>query len=275
MKHGFDGVSVYPEERRAYPQRTVAASLLGYAGVDNEGLAGLEYGFDKLLKGRPGVQTIVKDPFGRAIDTISSTPEHEGSDLFLTIDHTIQAEAESVLRKTVHEWGAKSGVAVVLDPRNGEVLAMAEAPTYDANAFPKVNPAFRKVRAVTDLYEPGSTFKLVTVSAALSEKLVTPQTKFTLPYSIRVADRTVHDAERRGTETMSVAQDPDPLVERRRGHPGGEAGQEPARRVDRPLRLRQGDRDRLPRREPRHRPAAWTSGTARRSATSRSDRGSR
>ena len=87
------------------------------------------------------MQTIVKDPFGRAIDTISSTPEHEGSDLFLTIDHTIQAQAESVLRETIHDWGAKAASAIVLDPRNGEILAMANAPTYDANSFSRVKPA--------------------------------------------------------------------------------------------------------------------------------------
>ncbi len=205
VKRGFDGVNVYPEERRAYPQHTVAASILGYAGVDNEGIAGLEYSFDRELRGKPGVETIVKDPFGRAIDTISSTPEREGRDVFLTIDHTIQAEAESVLRKTVHDWGAKAAVAIVLDPRTGEILAMADAPGYDANNFPRVPPARSRNRAVTDQYEPGSTFKLVTVSAALSERLVSPGTKFTLPYSIKVADRVIHDAERRGTETMSVA----------------------------------------------------------------------
>jgi cell division protein FtsI/penicillin-binding protein 2 len=206
VKRGFDGVGVYPEERRSYPQHAVAAPVLGYAGVDNEGVAGLEYGFDKLLRGRPGVQTIVKDPFGRAIDTISSTPEHEGSDIFLTIDHIIQAEAESVLRRTVQQWGAKSATAIVLDPRNGEILAMAQAPAYDANRFPRVNPQLSRNRAVTDAYEPGSTFKLVTVSAALSEGIATPSTTYKLPYSIRVADRTIHDAEERGTETLSVAQ---------------------------------------------------------------------
>ncbi len=206
VKRGFVGVNAYAEERRAYPQRTVAAALLGFAGLDNQGVAGLEYGFDRLLRGKPGVQTIVRDPFGRAIDTISSTPEREGADVFLTIDHTIQAQAEAVLRKTVSDWGAKSATAIVLDPRNGDILAMAQAPTYDANAFARVNPALSRNTAVTDAYEPGSTFKLVTVSGALSEGIVGPTTRFSLPYSILVADRTIHDAERRGTETMSVAE---------------------------------------------------------------------
>ncbi|MGZ4389895.1 MAG: hypothetical protein ACXVZL_10990, partial [Gaiellaceae bacterium] len=150
VRRGFDGVDVYSEERRAYPQRSVGASVLGYAGIDNQGIAGLEFGYDKLLSGKPGVETIVKDPFGRALDTISSTPEREGSDLFLTIDHTIQAEAESVLRRTVHDWGAKGAAAIVLDPRTGEVLAMADAPGYDANTFGAVNPAISRNRAVTD-----------------------------------------------------------------------------------------------------------------------------
>jgi cell division protein FtsI/penicillin-binding protein 2 len=206
VKKGFDGINDYPEERRAYPQHTVAAPLLGFAGVDNDGIAGLEYGFDRLLRGTPGEQTIVRDPFGRVIDTLSSTPEKEGSDVFLTIDHTIQADAESVLRKTVRDWGAKSATAIVLDPRNGEILAMAQAPTYDANNFARSNPQLTRNRAVTDAYEPGSTFKLVTVSGALSEHLVSPSTRFTLPYSIHVADRVIHDAEERGTETLSVAQ---------------------------------------------------------------------
>ena len=122
-----------------------------------------------MLAGAPGEQTIVRDPFGRAIDTISSTPEHEGSDVFLTIDHTIQAKAESVLRQTVADWGAKAATAIVLDPRNGEILAMAQAPTYNANNFDAGAPGVQRNRAVTDLYEPGSTFKLVTVSGALSE----------------------------------------------------------------------------------------------------------
>ncbi len=204
-KKGFAGLYFYPEERRRYPQSSVAASVLGFAGADNNGLAGLEVQFEHWLAGRPGKQTIVKDPFGRAIDVISSTDEREGSDLYLTIDHTIQANAEAILRKTVSEWGAKAATAIVLDPRTGGIYAMAQAPGFDANRFGEMPFDRTRNRAVTDTYEPGSTFKLVTVSAALSEGLVNPSTSFVLPYSIHVADRTVHDAEQRGTETMTVA----------------------------------------------------------------------
>jgi cell division protein FtsI/penicillin-binding protein 2 len=205
LKKGFTGVNSYPEEKRAYPQGSVAAQMVGYAGTDNKGLAGLEVEYDKKLSGKPGEQTIVRDPFGRAIDVISSTAEREGADVFTTIDHTIQANAEAVLRQTVASWRARGATAVVLDPRTGAVLAMAQAPGFDANRANRTPLALQRNRAVTDTYEPGSTFKLVTIAGSLSEHIVSPATTFRLPYSIHVADRVVHDAEFRPTETMSVA----------------------------------------------------------------------
>ena len=205
-KRHLAGLYFYPEERRWYPQSSVAAHVLGYAGIDNRGLAGLELQLDKTLAGTPGTQTNITDPFGRVIDTVGERPARDGRDVFLTIDHTIQANAESVLRQTVSKWNATSATAIVLDARNGDVLAMADAPGFDANRFGQTSPSVSRNRAVTDVYEPGSTFKLITVAGSLSDHLVTPQTSFVLPYSINVADRTIHDAEPRGTETMSVAQ---------------------------------------------------------------------
>jgi cell division protein FtsI (penicillin-binding protein 3)/stage V sporulation protein D (sporulation-specific penicillin-binding protein) len=198
------GLHFYGEERRAYPQRTVAAPVLGYAGIDNKGLSGLELQLDHELTGRPGEQTVVQDPFGRAISVTHTVPARPGKAVFLTIDHTIQANAEQVLRQTLWKWHAKHATAIVLDPKTGSILAMAEAPTFDNNAS-----SLRGIQtnhAVTDVFEPGSVFKVVTIAGALSEHLVTPQTKFTLPYSLQVADRVIHDAEERGTETMTVSQ---------------------------------------------------------------------
>jgi len=106
----------------------------------------------------------------------------------------------------VSQWHAKAASAIVLDPRTGAILAMAVAPRYDANRFARTSPELQRNRAVTDTYEPGSTFKLITVAGVVSEGLVTPDTAFTLPYSIHVADRVVHDAESRPTERMTVAQ---------------------------------------------------------------------
>ena len=205
QKLNLPGLGFYPEERRTYPQRSVASHVLGYAGVDNDGLEGLEKVLEKSLAGIPGSQTIVRDPFGRAIDVVATKPERPGQDVFLTIDHRIQAHVEAVLRGTVKQWGAKAATAIVLDPHTGAVLAMANAPSFDANRFGSASANRRRNRAITDTYEPGSTFKLVTVSGALSEKLVAPSTKFRLETSIRVADRIINEHEPRPTQTMSVA----------------------------------------------------------------------
>jgi cell division protein FtsI (penicillin-binding protein 3) len=205
-KRGLPGLGFYGEERRFYPQFTLASQVIGYAGVDNHGLAGLELSLDKQLAGRPGRERIVKDASGQAIDTVVSQPERDGSDVYLTLDHTIQAQAQTILRDTVAKWHARSATAIVLDPATGAVRAMATAPGFDANSYPQVWRDLQRNRAVTDTYEPGSTFKLVTVAGALSEGLVSPSSRFVLPYEIHVADRTIHDAEPRGTETMSVSQ---------------------------------------------------------------------
>jgi cell division protein FtsI (penicillin-binding protein 3) len=200
----IDGLGFVPEEQRVYPQGRVAAQVLGYAGTDNRGLAGLELALDGTLRGRAGKETVVRDPSGRAIEVLSSKAAEPGRDVYLTLDHTLQANAEAVLHATVQKWRAKAASAVVLDPRTGGILAMAVERGYDANRFPDVSRDLQRNRAVTDTYEPGSTFKLVTVSAALSERLVNPQTAFTLPYEIHVADRVIHDAHPRGTERMTV-----------------------------------------------------------------------
>ena len=205
-KLNLPGLGFYAEELRSYPQRTVAAQVLGYAGLDNEGLEGLERSLDQALVGKPGSQTTVRDPAGRVIDVIATRPERAGDDVVLTIDHRIQASAEGVLRETVKRWRAKGGSAVVLDPRTGAVLAMAVAPGFDANAFGSTSAARRRNRVVTDTYEPGSTFKVVTVAGALSEKIVSPRTPFTLASSIRVADRIINEHEPRPKQRMTVAQ---------------------------------------------------------------------
>jgi cell division protein FtsI (penicillin-binding protein 3) len=200
------GFGFYPEEKRMYPQESVAAQVLGYAGTDNRGLEGLERSLDPTLAGKPGSETIVRDPFGRVIDVVTAKPERPGRNVTLTIDHQMQAYAESVLADTVRAWGAKGATAIVLDPRTGEILTMANAPGLDLNRFPDADPAARRNRAVTDVYEPGSTFKLVTISGALEDGVVTPRTAFTLPPTIDVADRVIHDAETRSTERMTVQQ---------------------------------------------------------------------
>jgi cell division protein FtsI/penicillin-binding protein 2 len=203
-KLGYAGLGFYPEELRFYPQGPVAAQLLGYAGLDNVGLEGLERSLEEALSGTPGSQTIVKDPFGRALDVVETKPETPGKDVRLTIDRQIQAHAEEILAETVRRWSARSATAVVIDPHTGEVLAMATAPRFNANRFSTTRADRRRNRAVTDTYEPGSTFKLVTVAAALEERIVNPRTSFLLPPTLKVADRTIREAHTRGTERMTV-----------------------------------------------------------------------
>jgi cell division protein FtsI/penicillin-binding protein 2 len=200
------GLGFYPEERRFYPLGTVGSQVVGYAGIDDRGLAGMELARESTLHGHPGRETVIKDPFGRVLDVLSSAPERDGHDVYLTIDHTIQAEAEDALRTAVAQWHAKRATATVLDPQTGAVLAMATAPGYDANSFANIPPDRERNSPVTDVYEPGSTFKLVTVAAALSDHLVTPMSSFFLPVCIQVADKCIHDAETRPAETLTVGE---------------------------------------------------------------------
>lgn len=203
---GFAGVGFYPEEMRFYPQGPVASQVLGYAGLDNKGLEGLERSFEKVLSGKPGSQTIVKDPFGRALDVVETKAETPGRSIRLSLDDQVQANAETILQDTVRQWGARSASAIVMDPHTGDVLAMATAPRFNANKFSVTRADRRRNRAVTDTYEPGSTFKLVTVAAALEEGIVSPRTSFVLKPTIRVADRTIHESHSRGTERLNVRQ---------------------------------------------------------------------
>ncbi len=198
------GFSFTVETKRVYPQGKLAAQTIGFAGIDNRGLTGLELAYDKRLTGRDGKETVVRDPAGRVISTQGITYEKSGSDIKLTIDSAIQLYVQQVLAETRRTWQARSASALVLDPHSGDVLAMATAPTYNANSASQASQQLQRNRTVTDAYEPGSTFKLVTIAGALSEGLVSPQTTFTLPYSIRVADKTIHDSHPRGTERMSV-----------------------------------------------------------------------
>jgi cell division protein FtsI (penicillin-binding protein 3) len=202
----FAGLGFYPEELRYYPQGPVAAQVIGYAGLDNRGLEGLERSLEGTLAGKPGSQTIVKDPFGRALDVVETKPETPGRSVRLTLDREIQANAEEILQDTVRRWGARAATAVVMDPRSGEVLAMATAPRFNANRFPTTRADRRRNRAVTDTYEPGSTFKLVTVAAGLQEGIITPRTSFRLAPTIKVADRVIHESHSRGTERLTVKQ---------------------------------------------------------------------
>jgi cell division protein FtsI (penicillin-binding protein 3) len=200
------GVGLLPDSRRTYPQGELASQVIGVAGIDNQGLSGLEAGEDEVLHGTDGERRIVKDALGDPIRTETITGASDGHDIQLTIDSDIQARTEGVLAELGQTYSPKGATAIVMDPRNSEVLAMANWPSLDPTDLGDASEDDLLNRATGFTYEPGSTFKAITVSAALEDRLVTPDTPFTLAPSIQVADRTIEDAEPRGTETLTVAQ---------------------------------------------------------------------
>jgi len=197
------GVGAYAEEERSYPTKGSAAQVLGVAGIDGDGLAGVEKAYDEQLAGVAGSEVIVRDPAGHALRTVRETQPTSGATVRLTLDADIQYWAEDVLEHTVRGSSATAATAIVMDPRTGEILAMANVPRVKNNDFSR-KPAYNRNRCVTDVYEPGSIFKLVTISGALADGLVKPTTKFRLPPSLTVYDRTINESHARGTVTYSV-----------------------------------------------------------------------
>ena len=209
LKRGFLGVDAYPEDRRTYPEGTVGAQVVGYAGVDDTGLGGLELAYNASLAGRSGTETVLRDPSGRPIEVLAASPGRGGCEpLHDDRPHDPGASRAGAAKDGAHLGGegrhrdrARSDDR--RHPRDGPDADLQRQPDAE------VPPADLRNRAVTDTYEPGSTFKLVTITGALSEGLVTPATRFTLPYELKYGpcwQCSVHDAELRPTETLSVAQ---------------------------------------------------------------------
>ena len=163
------GIVVYHESKRYYPKRQLGANFIGYVGMDNDGLAGLESKYDSRIRGREGVMIIQTDGKRKAIAVREERPPTAGDSLELTIDQMLQHIAERELRAGVQEHNAQGGTAIIMDPHTGEILALANYPTFNPNAFGRADGEDRANRAVQHTYEPGSTFKLVTASAAIEE----------------------------------------------------------------------------------------------------------
>ena len=169
----LEGIGFRKESKRYYPNRELAAHLLGYVGVDNVGLGGLEATYDKIVRGREGKLLVQTDARRQVFSRLERSPTAGGS-LELTIDEHLQHIAEREVKAGVEAARADGGTAVIMDPHNGEILAMASYPTFNPNDYGDAPETARRNRAVQDLYEPGSTFKLVTASAALQEKVIRP-----------------------------------------------------------------------------------------------------
>jgi cell division protein FtsI (penicillin-binding protein 3) len=202
------GIGVLEEPTRLYPAGDLAAQVLGFAGVDNTGLAGLEAQYDTVLSGMPGQLRVERAPGGL---TISAAPRQiqpgvPGTDIVLTIDRQIQSVAERALTRALDSYHAKGGSAIVLDARTGEVLAMASVPGFAPADSGQTDAYVRRNRAVTDVFEPGSVNKAITAAAALEEGLVTPDELFAVADSIQVGRRHYQDAHPHATMTVSFAE---------------------------------------------------------------------
>ncbi len=168
------GIYFEKEPKRYYPKRELAAQVLGYVGMDGDGLAGVERQFETQLRGRPGQMLISMDARRKWFGRIEKRPD-PGANVVLTIDEMIQYIAEKELDAAITSTGARAGTIVIQNPRTGEILALANRPTFNPNLSKGITPSSLKNHALSDIYEPGSVFKTVTYSAALEEKLTTPE----------------------------------------------------------------------------------------------------
>jgi cell division protein FtsI (penicillin-binding protein 3) len=201
----IEGIALTPSSRRTYPRAWLASQVIGGASERPGGGTGFEYREDKLLRGQDGIRRVVSDALGQPISIEDERPIIAGKDVQLTLDANLQDKVESVLDGVGQVFRPRGATAIVMNPRTSEILALANWPRVDANDPGGAPPYAQQNRAVGYTYEPGSTFKAFTVAGALADHVVAPDTPIFVPYELRVADRTLHDAEAHGNETLSVA----------------------------------------------------------------------
>jgi cell division protein FtsI (penicillin-binding protein 3) len=203
------GIGVLGDTMRRYPSGALASQVLGFVGADGAGLAGVEQRYDQLLRGHAGQMLLEQDPGGRQIPQgqRSMEPATPGADLVLTVDQELQYVTERALAKAVKDFQAQAGSVVVMAPGSGEILAMANMPTFDPNHYATSSGQARKNRAVSDVYEPGSTNKVITAAAALNAGVVKPSTPITVPPALQLCPRVhpFHDSHSHGTEVLPFA----------------------------------------------------------------------
>jgi cell division protein FtsI (penicillin-binding protein 3) len=200
----LEGIGFMKESRRFYPNKELGAHALGYVGLDNIGLEGLEAAYDKLVRGHEGKLIVQNDARRHVFGRLERAPTSGGS-LELTIDEGLQYIAERELKAGVEEKRADGGAVVILDPQTAEILAMASYPTFNPNALGNTHDPGRRNRAVQDIYEPGSTFKVVTIAAALEEHVMTPDTIIdTSPGIFRLPGRVIDEFEGHNYGVLSL-----------------------------------------------------------------------
>lgn len=203
---GLEGLGFLEDSRRVYPSNELACQVLGFVGVDDEGLSGLELYYEELLGGAPGRLIGERDSKGRPIPGGITYEEEavDGEDVVLTIDKDIQYQTQVALNEAVERWGAKAGSVVVMDPRNGEILAMASSPQFNPNRFAEGDEEAFRNRAIVDTYEPGSTIKSLTAAAVIDAGLYGPDSVFELPPTIQIGGRTIHESHDRAAVSWTL-----------------------------------------------------------------------
>ena len=205
----LDGIYMKTEPKRFYPGGRLASHVIGFADIDGNGLEGVEKQYDSILQGEPGRIIHEQDPTGELglpqVESREERPE-AGRSLFLTLDKELQYFTELTLAEATARYHAEAGTAIVMRPQTGEILALANVPDFDPNEPGDATTIERRNRAVTDVYEPGSAFKIVTAAASLEKHVVTPRSMFTVPYSFRYSDRVFHDSHPHPVQHLSVAE---------------------------------------------------------------------
>jgi cell division protein FtsI (penicillin-binding protein 3) len=202
----INGIALIPQIRRIYPRGALASQVLGTVQWTGKGSSGIEYRYDSVLHGKNGVRKIVNAGNGQAISIDEQRPTQGGKSVQLTIDTALQDEVEQVLAGVGSQYQPKGATAIVVNPHSGAILALANWPKVNPDNPAGASPSAFEDQAVGLNYEPGSTFKAITVAGALQDGLVTPSTTIGIPSQLVVADRVIHDAEDHGDEALSVAE---------------------------------------------------------------------
>ncbi len=202
----INGITLTPSIKRTYPRGVLASQVLGTVDWNGTGASGIEYRYNRQLEGTNGIRRIVNGGNGEPISIDEQRPTVAGKSVSLTIDASLQDEVEQVLAGVGSQYQPKGATAIVMNPRSGAILALANWPKANPNSPAGAPPQAFWDQAVGLNYEPGSTFKAITVAGALQDSLVTPSTEIGVPSELAVADRVIHDAEAHGDEQLSVAQ---------------------------------------------------------------------
>jgi cell division protein FtsI (penicillin-binding protein 3) len=194
------GIEFVPERCRFYPNKTLASQALGFTGLDGYGLEGVEFAYDRYLRGSDNNLTVFKDALGKVFDEKQKNDARiDGHNIILTIDRTVQYIAENALAEAVKEYSAKSGIAIVMEPQTGAILAMAQAPFFNPNAYTDFNKALWRNRAITDPFEPGSTMKIFSAAAAIESGNVRASDIFFCENgTYKIGKNVVHDIKKFG-----------------------------------------------------------------------------